>query len=457
MARSGLELYLSGVFTSFTRWLTKHIMKGMPNSKPRVIPPLPGWPRKEAAILVEVTDAAVAAELWVQLRHVRDWLQAAQEGAQDLFHEHPSSKILARRAEALEAAHGLENALPAFHALTDGLADCTSERLAIACVAVADWANEAGFGTTAAQFAAASTRADPQSPVCHNVAGLTHRKEGEWSSAELYYLRAAYLAREQNNVDERVSAHIGLAALWLSRGHPRRARRHLDTATNAATRSGSLWLAGHAQHDLMLMLTECGDYGQAERAASRAVGLYPLNDPRFPYLAADFAFLQIAQHRYAESIPLLERFLELVTEPAQQVIGLSLKARAYAGAGRVDELDRVRAHVISLVAVHTQDRPAAFYHLAEAARSCGRWQAAEEFASLAHEEARQRGDISVALHSAALLSKIAARKYPEASAAPDSTTTRRTTANALFVRLARWNPGARKGRKRTRRRNHWAA
>lgn len=423
--------------------------------KPRVIPPLPAWPRREAAILAEVTDPAVAAELWLQLRHVRDWLEA-RDVADELFPA-PTPRVLARRAQAVEAAGELEDALAAFHALTDAPGQAAPQALAAACVAVADWAGESGCGATAAQFAAAATRLDPRSPGCHTVAGLAHRREGDWRAAELYYLRAAHLAREQRNADERVAAHIGLAALWFSRGHPRRARRHLDTATNAATRSGSLWLAGHAQHDLMLMLTECGEYRHAEVAAARAVSLYPLNDPRLPYLAADFAFLQIAQHLYAESVPILERFAGLVAEPAQQVIGLGLLARAYAGAGRAHDYRRTRDRVAALIAVYPQDGPAAFYHLAEAARCLGAWDEARGLAGRALDGAEARGDASVASHAWALLARIEARELPDHPPLADGAGSRRATAHALSVRLARWNPAARRGRRRTPRRNHWAA
>jgi tetratricopeptide (TPR) repeat protein len=424
--------------------------------KPRVIPPLPAWPRREAAILAEVTDPALAAELWLQLRHARDWLDAP-DAAAELFPARPAPRVLARRAEALDAAGELEDALAAFHALTDAPGEATAPALAAACVAVADWAGEAGCGTTAAQFAAAATRADPRSPACHNVAGLAHRREGDWRAAELYYLRAAHLAREQRSADERVAAHIGLAALWFSRGHPRRARRHLDTATNAATRSGSLWLAGHAQHDLMLMLTECGEYRHAEGAAARAVSLYPLNDPRLPYLAADFAFLQIAQQLYAESVPILERFTRLVGEPAQQVIGLSMLARAYAGAGRADDHRRTRDRVAALVAAYPHDAPAAFYHLAEAARCRGAWDEARDYASRALDGAEERGDAAVAAHAWTLLARIQARELPPSPPAPEGMGSRRATAHALSVRLARWNPAGRRGRRRAPRRNHWAA
>jgi tetratricopeptide (TPR) repeat protein len=427
-----------------------------PHPKPRVIPPLPAWPCREAAILAEVTDAALAAELWLQLRHVRDWLDA-HEGAAELFPPRPTPRVLDRRAEALEAAGELEDALATFHALTDAPRDVAAEALAAACVTVADWARESGCGATAAQFAAAATRADPASPACHNVAGLAHRHAGDWRAAELYYLRAAYLAREQRSADERVAAHIGLAALWFSRGHPRRARRHLDTATNAATRSGSLWLAGHAQHDLMLMLTECGEYRHAEVAAARAVSLYPLHDPRLPYLAADFAFLQIAQHLYAESVPVLERFTGLIAGPAQQVIGLGLLARAYAGAGRTDDYRRTRDRVTGLVAAYPQDGPVAFYHLAEAARSRGAWDEAREFATRSLDGAEERGDASVAAHAWALLANVQARQLPPAPSSSDGAGARRATAHALSIRLARWNPAARRGRRRTPRRNHWAA
>ena len=457
MARSVLPPYLWRKFTSaiFYKAIRMGAEKGR-RAKPRVIPPLPVWRRQESAVLEEVLEPALALELWLYLRHLRDWVDVPEHGTTELFVSAPTNQVRRRRAEALNEAGALDQAIAAFHELTDAPSDIGAERLRAACIAVADWAHEHGYAVTAAQFAAAATRIAPESPQAANVAGLVHRRLGEWTSAELYYVRAARYARRQKNADEYVSAHIGMAALAQARGRYRAARRHLNTASNEARRSGSTWLASHAQHDLMLMLTEHREYRQAELAAARAVTLYPVTDPRFPFLAADFAFLLLAQGAHAEALPILQRFLALIESPAQQVIGLSLLARAYAGTGRRAESSNVRRTVTTLIQAYPQDAPAALYHMAEACRAEGAWGEAEQLIAAAREMALGRGDVAVVGYADELAAQIAARQVPPGSA-DEGADVRRSVTNALTARLAHWRPNSRRGRRRHPRRDHWAA
>jgi tetratricopeptide (TPR) repeat protein len=426
-------------------------------AKPRVIPPLPVWPRRESAVLSEVPETALAIELWLYLRHLRDWVDSGQNATTELFHPASTDRVRSRRAEALDDAGPLESAIAVFHELSDAPAGVTAERLRDACITVADWANEHGYGVTAAQFGATATRIAPESPLAANVAGLTHRRLGEWTNAELYYGRAARYARRHKNADEYVAAHIGMAALALARGRHKGARRHLNTASNEARRSGSTWLASHAQHDLMLMLTERREYRQAEVAAARAVTLYPVTDPRFPYLAADFAFLLLAQRMYAEALPILQRFLSLIEAPAQQVIAMSLLSRAYAGVGRRDDSRNVRRAVNELIKTYPQDAPAALYHMAEACRAEGAWEEAEQLIEASRARARAAGDVALVGYADQLAEEIADRNVPPAPAAEDDAGLRRSITTALSARLAHWRPNSRRGRKRHPRRNHWAA
>lgn len=419
------------------------------------MPPLPVWSDRADDILREVSEPAISVELWVQLRHLRDWLAFSTRTAAELFHARPSARVIARRAEALAAAPGeVADAIRTFHALTDGVI-VTGSALGVACVRIGDWALADGYSTTAKQYTAAGARAAPSDPACLNAAGLAHRRGGELDGAELYYQRAAYFARGQKNADEEASAHIGLAALWSTRGLYRRARRHLGRATNIAQRSGSTWLGAHVQHDLMLMLTERQEYGAAEVAAARAVSLYPLSDPRFPFFAADFAFLQLAQGFFSDAVPALEQFLAIIKTPAQQVIGLSLLARAYAGTGRIAEYRDVRDRVKHLIAVYPADAGAALFHLAEAARTLGAWNEAARYARRARRMALERGDRAVARYAAALAAAIRERQSPARPANRGGSTDWTATATTLSVRLRRWSPQSRRGRKRRPRRNHW--
>ncbi|HEY0022963.1 MAG TPA: hypothetical protein VGB24_08635 [Longimicrobium sp.] len=406
-------------------------------AKPRVIPPLPVWPRQESAVLDEVPEPAIAVELWLYLRHLRDWVDVRNRGRTELFVSAPTHQVRRRRGEALAQAGALEPAIATFHELSDAPARLPPERLVSACIEVADWAEKRGYAVTASQFAAAATRLAPDSPRAANVAAVVHRRLGEWASAELYYLRAARYARRQKNAVEYVSAHIGMAALANSRGRYKAARRHLERASIEARRSGSTWLAGHAQHDLMLMLTERRDYGQAELAAARAVTMYPASDPRVPFLAADFAFLLLAQGAHADALPLLQRFLGVVETPAEQVIGLSLLARAYAGAGCRDESRSARRAVPDLIQVFPQNAPAALFHMAEACRAEGSWKEAEQLVTSARELAVSGGHIAIVEHADDLAAQIAVRHVPPVLSADEAVNARRSVTKAeMYGRLA---------------------
>jgi tetratricopeptide (TPR) repeat protein len=425
------------------------------HTRPRVLPPLPLWSNGVDVMLEEIPDERLALELWIQLRHLRDWLAFPAGSRPDgLFPPCPSERVLTRRAEAISSLpDALRQALRTFHALTDGIVH-PDEVIVRGCLDVADWALNAGHTATAVQFTTPAARVASFDPTCLNAAGLAHRRAGEWEAAALYYERAAHCANTQKNADEHASAHIGLAALWSSRGRYRRARRHLSRATNIAQRSGSAWLGAHVQHDLMLMLTERQQYPEAEAAAMRAVSLYPLHDSRFPFFAADFAFLQIAQGYYSEAVPALEQFLGLIRSPAQQVIGLSLLARTYAGAGRVVEYSQVRDNVVQLIRVYTADAGAALFHLAEASRSLGEWAEAAAYAELSRQAALDSGDKAVARFAARLYNMIRERRSPPGPITRASGE-KAPAATTLAVRLRGWNAQSRRGRKRRPRRNHW--
>ncbi|HET7230753.1 MAG TPA: hypothetical protein VFJ16_12165 [Longimicrobium sp.] len=395
-------------------------------------------------------------ELWQQLRHVRDWLETSPEQKAGLFPGHPRASAAERQAHAEVIAPELHAALEGFSRFlsTPGTA---IDPVLRACETVAEWARDRGLSETGVQFSAACVRLKPDDPGLANLAALCNRRAGRWEDAEVLYVRAAVQAREQRNPVEYIGAHLGMAALWNTRGSHRRAYSHLLVAINKARRSGRLWLAGHAEHDLMLMLTERGDYEGAEEAAERAVNLYALHDERFPFLAADFALVQIYQQLYANAVPLLNAFLNRIDEPPRQVIGLSMLGRALAALGRRDEFRIVQERVATLIREFPQDAAVALYHLGEGARAAAEWSTAAELAESAHRIAVARGDDKLRTLTTALINGIHGRTFLTASTNPDRAATRETIMKRLSARLARWKPASNRGRKRTGSRDQWAA
>jgi tetratricopeptide (TPR) repeat protein len=395
-------------------------------------------------------------ELWQQLRHIRDWLETSPAQRPGLFPGHPRVIATERRAEAELIAPELHEALDDFSRFMTSPEPAVGAVLR-ACETVVEWARDRSLSETGVQFSAACVRIRPDDPRLANLAALCNRRAGRWADAEVLDDRAAVQAREQRNPVEYIGAHLGMAALWNTRGSYRRAYSHLIVAINKARRSGRLWLAGHAEHDLMLMLTEGGDYEGAEEAAERAVHLYALHDRRFPFLAADFALVQIYQQLYANALPLLDVFLKAIEEPPQQVIGLSMLGRALAALGRRDEFRAVQERVALLIGEFPQDAAVALYHLGEGARAAAEWNMAAELAGSAHEIAVARGDDKLRTLAAELMRGIHGRTFLTASANPDRATARQAIMKRLAARLARWKPTSNRGRKRTGSRDQWAA
>lgn len=314
---------------------------------PETLRPPPDWPRTEAAILDEVLSESLAVELWLCVRRVRLWLETEAAARSRLFRRNLGEEGRQRRRAAFIEAPELYEAFQVFRILAaqPGKVDATA--LCRACMQVADWASEHSHDSVALHYATAATAVLPDSPEAANLAGLMYRRVGDWQRAELFYPRAIALSRRQRNATEYVCGHIGFAALLYSRGiQMEKAVRHLKTAARVAAKNGSFWLAGHALHDAMLLLVARNDYGGAEAEARRAADLYPLHDRRFPYFVADFAFVQLEQHRFVEALPMLELCLSVIQQPAVRALINAMLARSHAGTGQTGEFKRFRREAV---------------------------------------------------------------------------------------------------------------
>lgn len=431
---------------------------GRRRRRPHVIPPAPDWPRTEAVVLAELEETAIGLELWHAARHVRLWLETAPRRRSRLFHRTPHPRTLERREVARDEAPELEKALTVLAELTASPQTVRPRRVAQACAEIAEWAAARSCSGAAALFAAAAASLLPANPQHANLAALMYRRAGDWTRAELFYERGIGYARRQGNAAEYIGGHIGRAALFYGQGLFERARRNLLRAAAAAHRSGRHWLAGHAHHDLMLILAERGDCAEAEVEARRAVHLYPLHDRRLPFLVADFALVQILQHRHAEAIPLLRRFLEVVEEPAARAVVMGMLARCFAGTGRQEQFRRLVPEALELAGRHREHAAAAFYHLAEGARACAAWDEARAYALQARDLALARGDREIVRRADGLVGEISARRFalPPARVAGAGESSR-PLCRVLAARLARWNVRNRRGRKRSPVRDQWVA
>ena len=207
----------------------------------------------------------------------------------------------------------------------------------------------------------------------------------------------------------------------------------------------------------MLMSTERGRYDEAEIHAAKALTWYPKHHKRFPFFVADLCFLLVCEAYYSVAVDLLTEFLDVVESPAQQVLGMSLLARALACAGRRSRFIRTRGRVQAMLNEFSEHEPAARINIAEAERAAGLWRDAEANARAALELAIARRDVVPERLARALLVEIHQRTPPPA----ESRTHRNpdwfsNIVPSVSTRLAAWAP-TRRGRIPIVGRSEWAA
>jgi len=421
-----------------------------------IIPEPPKWAQPVFLILNEVPDA-LGATLWRYARHIRDRASATTAERRilvaNVIAPHVQDRISAARYQAPELAEahvrfGMSLLAPD---------NCSDGELATACVRICDWAECSAYERTAIEYAELAALLDNQSARAANRAGRLNRNASDYPRAEIWFERAIGLARRTTNSLEYTRGHIGFGILYQTTGRDRRARRHFHTASIIARKDGRRWLAAEAQHDLMLMCTERGRYEEAEAHADKALAWYPKHHNRFPFFVADLCFLLVSEAHYSTAVGLLSEFLEVVKSPPQQVLGMSLLARALAGAGERARFGRIRSKVLALLQDYHEYEPAARVNLAEAERAAGLWRDAELSARRALDLAIIRRDVVPERLARALLTEIN-RKNPS----PAGSKTHRnpawygTVISAVSNRLAVWTP-TRRGRVPTIDRNEWAA
>ncbi|HEY0020248.1 MAG TPA: hypothetical protein VGC13_28385 [Longimicrobium sp.] len=407
----------------------------------------------EASILDEV-PSVTGVVLWQKWRHLRDWITALPDAQTGLFHEAVAPWVLNKWAEARLADPTIA---PALIVLDDWVRSPeTSPRapLAEACQHIAQWAQERGYGETAALFAETAAQLLPQDPTRAILAGKLARSAGQMARAERWFYTSIEVARKHGRWEEYIRGHLGLGILFMLTKKDVRAREHFSAAATKAIWTGYEWLAAEAQHDLFQFMTVRGHYAVAEAHARRALSSYPKHHPRVPFLAADVAYLLICRQRYTQAIELLRRFLRIVHSPPDNVLGLSMLVRALGAAGHERKFLRMRRRLLSVELAATPFEAAALWHLAEAERAMQDWQPAAEHARVALELALAEHDLETAQLAGETLSRVEVHSPVEPEPARDDPQVSELVAQ-LVTRLTEWAP-TKRGRPRRRSHEDWS-
>lgn len=322
-------------------------------------------PRDWDLVITEL-ESEFGAELYALVRQVRLVADCPAHRREKLFRK-GNRHIAERRTEALhEAPSSIRPSLQTLMRIT-GSNPPTDREAAVACEAIALWAQDEGYADTAVHYAEAAAAIAPTDPYFGFVAGRTNRVIGIPWRAEVFYSRAIRHGYRQQNWDVYVRANLGLGRLHADRGRVRVAAKHFFTAARAAVDQGQDWLAAQTYHDLFPLHYELGDLKKAHEVAHRALATYPQHHERYPLAVHDYLLLLILENHFAEAWPILERLVQAPLRPHDKVIVWGTIARVAGALQKASAYAEAEAQVLELAPHWDAFAPAAYLGLAAGA------------------------------------------------------------------------------------------
>lgn len=270
--------------------------------------------------------------LWEILRDVRLWVDTPAEARDGLFAPEAGS-----RRRTLIAAAEVPPVLAAPIRSIGRLLECadaiSAEEIAAACAAVESWAEDRGALETALAFAQSRALLCPFQPETALAVARLAQRAGDHALAELWYRRAAGIARRARAWKVYSHAFSGLGTLYRERGNLPSAHRYHLRALRGARRGGMGTEAAIALHDLFGVAVEAGRKREARRYAREALVAYPRRSPRRAALAHDIAYLWMEEGDFARAEQIFRRVLPLMQHPVERLWVAADLVRAAAGTG----------------------------------------------------------------------------------------------------------------------------
>jgi tetratricopeptide (TPR) repeat protein len=242
------------------------------------------------------------------------------------------------------------------------------------------------------------------------AAGKSCRAAGNYGRAARWYVRAFGLARSARRTSDAVRALLGYGGLLRTVGRLDAALPYFQRAARRATRRNRRKLAAESHHDLLLLLTELGQYDRARYHAEGAVRYYSRRNARIPYLVHDAAFLLLRMHHYTPALMLTDGVPRLLPRPGDAALVWSTVAWAAGGARKRDRFSEAEREALRLVGLSQEHAPATLIHLAEGARALADWEAARRYADASAATAAERRDSAIGREAAQLRTDVDARK-----------------------------------------------
>lgn len=346
-------------------------------------------------VVKELSDAGMedaGLVLWQVLRDVRAWLEAIAA---------PDEPTLGDEGWKLEGlVPELSMTLPALDRLIrEPHPDRpTLEAVALGCMHVGLWAEDAAAGRTALAFFQAAEDADPDNPHYGYNIGRVARKLAMYGEAEGWLKWAHWVARGAGRWEVVALSLSGLGNLHRQRGNLPLAMRFHRLTHRVARRHNLRTLEGDALYDLVGLSFDFGDAMQGIAYARQAIVAYGPGHTRVFRLAKDIAWLWM--DRYGEFQSAMNVFMPLldhVWEPPHRALLMASLTRAAAGSGVRELFEAAWIDTYSLLRHQpVQDGHAsALIQLAYGAANLEYWDrsrlAAEEAVSVA--TARKEGEL----------------------------------------------------------------
>ena len=367
-------------------------------------PALRRVPFEGASILDEVPDP-LRLVLWTRLRDVLLWAAVGPAHRAVLFVEQPGgacADALLRDGVPAELASPLR----ALNTVLLGTGDGEPARIAVECLRITTWAGQQGYLQTASHFAEAAAAVRPRDPGPAFAAGRAARWQAAYERAEQWFDRSLALARRARDYSAYIDARLGWGTLHVQRGELEAARTEFVLAWRTARKHKVRVLGAAAQHNLLALAIDEGQYADAVEHGSLALKLYGMRHARFPFAAHDTAVAWVSLGYFAPALAVFRAVSPFINAPAERVPITANIGRAAAGIGDPDGFYAAWDEVTRLARTGTQYVAAAYMNLAEGAMLLRSRSQAAELAALALELARRRGEGGEERKALALLEQI---------------------------------------------------
>lgn len=393
------------------------------------------------ADLVRELPPEVSLAAWQTLRCVLSWAAHAPAERGELF---DADAMEAWECELLEGSWDADLRFPLavlVGEMTQGSGG-VPERVAKACLCVADWALARRATATALAFAEAAALSWPEHPRYAWMAGRLLRKHGRVREAEQWIRRAVRVAAAVGDHETQTLGLNSLGNVFYEKGDYRAAEETHQQALRMARRHALRDREGEVLHDLIAATADAGHYDRAERFARAALEIYAGGHPRLPALAYDTAFLWMKRGYYSRALPVLLELSGFFDEPGDRARLLSSAARAAAACGEAPLFSGLCAEARALAA-DAPDRAGlahSMLQLGVGASSLGQWALAEELLAEALTIARPRGEADVLVRAEQAMESVRRRTSAETAGAEPASAPYGESLASRFVSTLRTAP-----------------